>query len=166
MTPATILGAVALAGVAAAGVYAWRKRDSVDLIAAMEGGPISGGGGRRKPNRIEQMLAKRCGLRGDALPLSATNPCAESTFAEVYVHPDGASIFKVPKEPALPAARREFAIQTAAFEAGVPTARPLTIHPRKGVIRIERLPGRTLEEIVGYDGFDASHDPRLGLRAA
>lgn len=167
LTPATILGAAALAGAAAAGIHAWRKRDTTDLRDAMAGRPISGGGARRKPNRIEQMLAERrgqrCGRRGDALPLSATNPCAESTFAEVYVAKDGASIFKVPKELDLPAAQREFKIQSAAFAAGVPTARPLTIHPRTGVIRMERLPGRTLEEIVGDDGFDASHQPRLGL---
>jgi tRNA A-37 threonylcarbamoyl transferase component Bud32 len=165
LTPAKVLGAAAAAGVVAAGAYAWRKRDSVDLRAAMAERPISGER-RRKPNRIEQLLAERraqrCGRRGDALPLSATNPCAESTFAEVYVAKDGASIFKVPKEPDLPAAQREFAIQSAAFAAGVPTARPLTIHPRTGVIRMERLPGRTLEEVFGEE-FDASHQPRLGL---
>jgi tRNA A-37 threonylcarbamoyl transferase component Bud32 len=167
LTPAKILGAAAVAGAAAAaGAYAWSKRDSVDLRAAMAERPISGGG-RRKPNRIEQLLAdrraQRCSNRGDALPLSAINECAVSTFAEVYLAKDGASIFKVQKEPDLPAARQEFEVQAAAYAAGVPTAKPLTIHPRTGVIRMERLAGRTGEELFGSD-FDASHEPGYGLQ--
>lgn len=166
LTPAKILGAAVVLGAAGAGAYAWSKRDSADLRAAMAERPISGGG-RRKPNRIEQLLAERraqrCANRGDALPLSATNECAVSTFAEVYLAKDGASIFKVQKEPDLPAARREFEVQAAAFAAGVPTAKPLTIHPKTGVIRMERLAGRTGEEIFG-EGFDASHEPAYGLQ--
>lgn len=167
LTPAKLLGAAALVGAAAAvGTYAWSKRDSTDLLDAMRSRPISGDR-PRKPNRIEQLLAERraqrCANRGDALPLSATNECAVSTFAEVYVAKDGASIFKVQKEPDLPAARREFALQEAAYAAGVPTAKPLTIHPRTGVIRMQRLAGRTGEELFGSD-FDASHEPRYGLQ--
>jgi tRNA A-37 threonylcarbamoyl transferase component Bud32 len=166
LTPAKILGAAVVLGAAGAGAYAWSKRDSADLRAAMAERPISGGG-RRKPNRIEQLLAERraqrCANRGDALPLSATNECAISTFAEVYLAKDGASIFKVQKEADLPAARREFEVQAAAFAAGVPTAKPLTIHPRTGVIRMERLAGRTGEELFG-ENFDAGHEPAYGLQ--
>ena len=167
LTPAKLLGAAVVLGAAGAGAYAWSQRDSADLRDAMRSRPISGDR-PRKPNRIEQLAAERraqrCNNRGDALPLSATNPCALSTFAEVYVAKDGASVFKVPKDLNLPASRREFEVHAAAYAAGVPTAKPLTIHPKTGVIRMERLTGRTGEELFGED-FDASLDaPDLGLQ--
>lgn len=166
LTPAKVLGTVALAGGVAAAAYAWSKQDSRDFRAAMQGRPISGSK-ERQPNLVERLLAerraKRCGRRGDALPLSATNECAVSTFAEIYLSKDGESVFKVQKEPDLKAARREFEIQSAAYALGVPTPRPLAIHPRTGVIRMEHLKGRTGEEIFG-ERFDASRYPEYGLQ--
>lgn len=166
LTPAKVLGTAAIAGGVAAAVYAWSKQDSNDLRAALQGRPIFGSK-EAKPNLVERLLAerraKRCGRRGDALPLSATNECAVSTFAEIYLSKDGKSVFKVQKEPDLKAARHEFEIQSAAYALGVPTARPLAIHPRTGVIRMEHLKGRTGEEIFG-ERFDASRYPEYGLQ--
>lgn len=166
LTPAKILAAAALAGGAAAVTYAWTQRDSAELRSAMRAKPISDGG-RRKPNLVERLLAERraarCGRRKDALPLSATNECAESTFAEIYLSKDGNTVFKVQRERDLPAAKREFKIHSAAYALGVPTARPLAIHPKTGVIRMEHLKGRTGEEIFG-ERFDSSRYPSYGLQ--
>jgi hypothetical protein len=165
LTPAKVLAAAALVGGSAAAI-AWSKRDSADLRAAMQSRPLADTAAR-KPNLIQRLLAERraarCGRRGDALPLSAINECAESTFAEIYLSKDGNTVFKVQKEPDLAVAKREFKIHSAAYELGVPTARPLAIHPKTGVIRMEHLKGRTGEEIFG-EGFDASHYPSYGLQ--
>ena len=163
---AQVLGAAALAGGVVAATYAWSKRDAADLREAMDRRPIADGT-KHKPGLIEQLLAERragrCGKRSDALPLSAVNSCAESTFAEIYLSKDGQSVFKVPKERDLRAHRREFQLHAAAYEAGVPTPKPLAYQPRTGVIRMERVPGRTGEEIFG-ENFDASLHPRYGLQ--
>jgi hypothetical protein len=167
LTPAKVLGAAAVAGVTAAGVYAWRKRDSIELMAAMQDRPLADRS-KRQPNLVERLLAerrvKRCGGRSDALPLSATNECAaKSAFGEIYLAKDLKTCFKVPMELDLRASKEEFKIHGQAFAAGVPTARPLTIHPKTGVIRMEYLQGRTGDELFG-DRFDASHFPSYGLQ--
>jgi hypothetical protein len=156
-----------VAGVTAAGVYAWRKRDSIELMAAMQDRPLADRS-KRQPNLVERLLAerrvKRCGGRSDALPLSATNECAaKSAFGEIYLAKDLKTCFKVPMELDLRASKEEFKIHGQAFAAGVPTARPLTIHPKTGVIRMEYLQGRTGDELFG-DRFDASHFPSYGLQ--
>lgn len=166
LTPAKVLGAAAIAGGAAAAAYAWSKRDSEDLRAAMQGRPISDGR-NRKPGLIENLLAERrrarCAGRGDALVESAPTQCGAGAFAQIFASRDGRSVFKVSEERDLAAAKREFRIHTAAFKAGVPTAEPLAFHPRTGVIRMERISGRTGQDLFG-DSFDASRQPDYGLQ--
>jgi Kae1-associated kinase Bud32 len=90
--------------------------------------------------------------RSDAFKACARQVGEQSAYGQLYVHPDGKSLFKVPtgtangaitQQEAIDASRNEFNHLLAARQAGVTVPAPISIHSSTAVLRMEYIPDST-----------------------
>lgn len=90
--------------------------------------------------------------RIDAFKSCARQVGEQSAYGQLFIHPDGNRIFKVPtgnsqigitSQEARDASRNEFTHLELAKKAGVEVPSPISIHPKTGVLQMQYIPNST-----------------------